>query len=116
VTDLLHLSRRVAAPSVIYTAGGQAHLEAADALGDITARIRALNPAAAGFAVSEQAWPGAYPGLDLFFSWSVYALAPDGSRDWVASVLVPAPRDRDPAFRVALIAALVAHAPQRAAA
>ena len=124
MSDLLDIARRVSRPSLIYTAGGQAHLEAAPsgqgddraALASLAVRILALNPDAAGFAVSERAWPSAYPGLDLFHSWSVYALAPDGSRDWRAAVLLPPPRDRDPATRAALIAALQAPAPARAAA
>ncbi len=115
MTDLLDLTRRVTRPSLIYTAGGQAHLEACEDLAAIAARLRALNPplnsGAARFEVSERAWPGAYPGLDLFHSWSVYVAG-----DWTAAVLLPPPRDRDPATRAALVAALAAPAARRAAA
>lgn len=102
-------------PTLIYAAGGQAQLEAFDDAGELAARIAALNPEAEAFDLSAEPWPQAYPGLDVFFGWSVYRVAA-GLREWVGVAAFPEPEHKDPARRAALQAALDALRSRRAAA
>lgn len=85
---LLEVARQIRRPTFIYTAGGNAQAEAFDNLHGLAQRVVAIADTAVGLTLSAQAWPCAYPGLDLFFAWSVYARRADGSRDWIGSAAI----------------------------
>lgn len=81
-------------PTLIHATGGAAQLETFDELAQLADRALQLAGDAAGLRLAAAAWPCAYPGLELFPAWSLYALDAAGGEDWLASAAVQkTPRD-----------------------
>lgn len=76
-------------PMFIHTIGSQAQADSFDHLDHLVAHVRRLSGKAEGLRISERAWPCAYPGLDVFFAFSVYAIDLDGSESWLGSAAGP---------------------------
>ena len=75
-------------PSLIHFEGGQAQIEAFDDLDALGRRIVQLAGDVAGLRHSERAWPCAFPGLEVFFAWSIYRQAADGAQTWLGSAAI----------------------------
>lgn len=101
-------------PSLIHAVGGQAQLEPFDDLRALARRaLQLAGPQARGLRLAAERATCAYPGLELFPAWSLYAIDAAGDEDWLASCAVQdTPRD----VLEAAIGAIVAAARQGRAA